>query len=208
MSAVKDERATWIRHSFQLALVTAGFHVLQFVASGVLWQITGSSALAAFGLDAIVSAFAALLLAMRIRRSFETLGDNWRSRGVAIGYLASSALVLGLSVFQIWTKRWSPPTFIIFGIVLAAVSMLVIPIVGSYMKVLAVELRNQPLKAAAIFTFGNSYLSMVLLVALLVNRGMGFLWGDAVGGLIMFPFLAQKGLQILIDEGKQEYVED
>ena len=86
--------------------------------------------------------------------------------------------------------------------------MLVIPIVGSYMKVLAVELRSQPLKAAAIFTFGNSYLSMVLLVALLVNRGMGFRWGDAVGGLIMFPFLAQKGLQILIDEGNQEYVED
>jgi hypothetical protein len=24
----------------------------------------------------------------------------------------------------------------------------------------------------------------------------------------MFPFLAQKGLQILIDEGKQEYVEE
>jgi divalent metal cation (Fe/Co/Zn/Cd) transporter len=97
---------------------------------------------------------------------------------------------------------------LVLGIVLAAVSMLVIPIVGSYMKVLAVELRSQPLKAAAIFTFGNSYLSMVLLVALLINAGMGFRWGDAVGGLVMFPFLAQKGLQILIDEGKQEYVEE
>jgi hypothetical protein len=49
---------------------------------------------------------------------------------------------------------------------------------------------------------------MVLLVTLLVNIGMGFRWGDAVGGLVMFPFLAQKGLQILIDEGKQEYVEE
>jgi divalent metal cation (Fe/Co/Zn/Cd) transporter len=103
-------------------------------------------------------------------------------------------------------RNWSGGT--VLGIVLAAVSMLVIPIVGSYMKVLAVELRSQPLKAAAIFTFGNSYLSMVLLVSLLVNAGMGFRWGDAVGGLVMFPFLAQKGLQILIDEGRQEYVED
>jgi len=203
-----EDRVTWIRHSFQLALVTAGFHVLQFAASGLLWGLTGSSAIAAFGVDAIVSAFAALLLALRIHRSFETLGDNWRSRGVGIGYLAASALVLVLSVLQMWSRRWSPPTFLILGIVLAAVSMLVIPIVGSYMKVLAVELRNQPLKAAAIFTFGNSYLSMVLLVALLINRGMGFAWGDAVGGLVMFPFLAQKGLQVLIDEGKQEYVED
>jgi len=203
---MSDERATWIHHSFLLALVAAGFHVLQFLGAGALWAMNGSSALAAYGLDAIVSAFASLVLAVRIRRSFETLGENWRSRATAFGYLAGAVLALGLSVVQLWTKRWSQGS--VLGVMLAAVSMLIIPIIGSYMKVLAVELRNQPLKAAAIFTFGNSYLSMVLLVSLLINTGMGFPWGDAVGGLVMFPFLAQKGLQILIDEGKQEYVEE
>ena len=212
---MSDDRSTWIRQSCQLALVTAGFHVLQFLASAVLWMIAGSASLAAFGLDAIVSAFASFVLATRIHRSFETLGDNWRSRGAAIGYLAGAAIALYLAVSQLWWRHWSTGAVqqgdrgpLVLGIVLAAVSMLVIPIVGSYMKVLAVELRSQPLKAAAIFTFGNSYLSMVLLVALLINAGMGFRWGDAVGGLVMFPFLAQKGLQILIDEGKQEYVEE
>jgi hypothetical protein len=203
-----DDRATWIRHSFQLALVTAGFHLLQFFAAGLLWSVTGSAALAAFGLDSGVSAFAALLLASRIHRSFDTLGDNWRSRGVAVGYLVSSALILFLAIAQLWSRHWYTGIGTMLGIILAAISMLVIPIVGSYMKVLAVELRSQPLKAAAIFTFGNSYLSMVLLVALLVNHGMGYPWGDGVGGLVMFPFLAQKGLQILIEEGKQEYVEE
>jgi divalent metal cation (Fe/Co/Zn/Cd) transporter len=201
-----EDRTTWIRHAYQLALVTAGFHALQFLASAVLWAITGSAALAAFGLDAIVSAFAALVLASRIHRSFETLGDNWRSRGVAYGYLAGAAIALALVVAQFWSGQTSQGT--ILGIVLASVSMLVVPIVGSYMKTLAIELRSQPLKAAAIFTFGNSYLSMVLLVSLLINAGMGFRWGDPVGGLVMIPFLAQKGLQILIDEGKQEYVEE
>lgn len=201
-----DDRVTWIRQSFQLALVTAGFHLLQFLASLFLWMVTRSAALATFGLDAVVSAFAALVLATRIRRSFDTLGDNWRSRGAAIGYLVGAVIALYLAVSQLWSRHWSAETPL--GIVLAAVSMLVIPIVGSYMKVLAVELRSQPLKAAAIFTFGNSYLSMVLLVALLINTGMGFRWGDPVGALVMFPFLVQKGLQILIDEGKQEYVEE
>jgi len=176
--------------------------------------LCGLYPLAVFGLDAIVSAFASFVLAIRIHRSFETLGDNWRSRGAAIGYLVGAAIALYLAVSQLWWRHWSTGAVqgdrspLVLGIVLAAVSMLVIPIVGSYMKVLAVELRSQPLKAAAIFTFGNSYLSMVLLVALLINAGMGFRWGDAVGGLVMFPFLAQKGLQILIDEGKQEYVEE
>lgn len=201
-----DDRATWIRQSFQLALVTAGFHFLQFLAAAILWTINSSASLATFGLDAIVSAFAAFTLARRIYRSFETLGENWRSRGVAIGYLIGAAVALVLSVMRFWGAKWSEGA--VLGILLAAVSMLIIPIVGSYMKVLAVELRSQPLKAAAIFTFGNSYLSMVLLVALLIHSGMGFQWGDAAGGLVMVPFLAQKGLQILIDEGKQEYVEE
>jgi divalent metal cation (Fe/Co/Zn/Cd) transporter len=141
-----------------------------------------------------------------VHRSFETLGDNWRSRGTAIGYLGGAAIALGLAVTELWSRNWVIGSRM--GILLGAVSMLVIPIVGSYMKLLAVELRSQPLKAAAIFTFGNSYLSMVLLVAMLINVEMGFRWADAVGGLVMFPFLAQKGLQILIDEGKQEYVEE
>ena len=194
-----EDRATWIRHSFQLALVTAVFHLLQFFASAVLWTVNGSASLAAFGMDAVVSAFAALLLALRIHRSFETLGENWRSRTVAVGYLIGAAVALVLSIMQFWAERWSEGA--VRAIVLAAVSMLISPIVGSYMKTLAVELRSQPLRAAAIFTFGNSYLSMVLLVALLIHSGMGFRWGDAAGGLVMVPFLAQKGLQILIDEG-------
>jgi hypothetical protein len=49
---------------------------------------------------------------------------------------------------------------------------------------------------------------MVLLIALMLNAGMDFRWGDALGALVMIPFLAQKGIQILIEEGSAEYVED
>jgi divalent metal cation (Fe/Co/Zn/Cd) transporter len=201
-----DDRTLWIHQSFQLALATSTIHLLQFVSGMALWIRTDSVALFAFGLDALVSAFAALLLALRIHRSFATLGDYWRSRTAAYGYLSASAIVAVMAARQLWTQDWAARSHL--GIVLAAISMLVIPIVGSYMKTLAVELRSQPLKSAAIFTFGNSYLSMVLLVSLLLNAGMDIRWGDAAGALVMFPFMAQKGLQILIDEGKQEYVED
>jgi divalent metal cation (Fe/Co/Zn/Cd) transporter len=203
---VLDERKTWIRHSYYLALLTAGFHFLQFTASAALWSTTNSAAVASFGLDAIVSALAATVLALRIHRSFESLSESWRSRGVAYGYIAASAIVLWLGARQLWLGEYAARSFL--GIAVAALSMLVIPIIGSYMKTLAVELRNQPLKSAAIFTFGNSYLSMVLLIALLLNAGMNVRQGDALGALVMFPFLAQKGIQILIEEGRREYVED
>jgi divalent metal cation (Fe/Co/Zn/Cd) transporter len=194
-----DERETWIRHFFYLALFASAFHALQFLASLALWKSTGSAVLMAYGVDAIVSSVAALVLAARVQR-------EWRNKFVAYGYMAAAAVVLYLGVSMFW--RGQRPKATALGIVVAAVSMLVIPIVGSYMKVLAVELRSQALKSAAIFTFGNSYLSMVLLIALLMSYGMNLSWGDPLGALVMFPFIAQKGIQILLEEGKHEYVED
>ena len=194
-----DERETWIRHFFYLALFAAAFHSLQFLASLMLWISTNSAALLAYGLDAAVSAVASLVLAARIQQ-------EWRNKFVAYGYMAASAGAFYLGASMLWNGQRPRPS--VLGIAVAAVSMLVIPILGSYMKSLAVELRSQALKSAAIFTFGNSYLSMVLLIALLMSYGMNLGWGDPLGALVMFPFMAQKGIQILLEEGKHEYVED
>ena len=193
------EREIWIRHFFYFALFAAVFHALQFLASLTLWMTTRSAALLSFGFDAAVSTIAALFLAARIQR-------EWRNKYVAYGYMLASAAAFYLGASTLW--RGELPQTTALGIVLAAVSMLVIPIMGSYMKVLAVELRSQALRSAAVFTFGNSYLSMVLLIALLMSYGMNLRWGDPLGALVMFPFIAQKGIQILLEEGKHEYVED
>src|SRR5579862_1873228 len=126
---MSDERGTWIRHFLYLALFAAAFHSLQFLASFLLWLNTSSAALMAYGLDAIVSAFAALVLAIRLER-------EWRNKFVAYGYMLAAALSFYLGASMLWTGR--RPQTSVLGIVVAAISMLVIPIVGSYMKVLAV----------------------------------------------------------------------
>jgi divalent metal cation (Fe/Co/Zn/Cd) transporter len=194
-----DDRETWIRHFFYLALFTAAVHTLQCSASLLICRMTDSAALLSFGLDAAVSAAAALVLAARIQQ-------EWRNKLIGYGYMAAAAISLGFGGWNLWLRRWPKPT--VLGIILAAVSMLVIPIIGSYMKALAVELRSQALKSAAIFTFGNSYLSMVLLIAMLMSYAMDLRWGDPLGAVVMFPFIAQKGIQILVEEGKHEYFED
>jgi divalent metal cation (Fe/Co/Zn/Cd) transporter len=194
-----DDREIWIHQFSCLALFTAIFHALQFGSSLLLWTATNSSALMAFGLDALVSAAASLIVALRLQR-------DWGNRCVAYGYMAASAGAAYLGASTLWRGESTARSML--GIALATVSMLVIPIVGSYMKTLAVELRSQALRSAAVFTFGNSYLSMVLLIALLLNIGMGLRWGDPLGALVMFPFIAQKGIQILLEEGKHEYLED
>jgi hypothetical protein len=205
-----DERQTWIRHCFYLAVITVFYHTLQFVAGVALYKRTNSPALITYALDALVSAPAALILAARIQRHnrIDILGieERWRFRAVAIGYMVCSLAGLFFGATSLWYGH--RPGRNVLAVVLAAVSMLAIPIIGSYMKSLAVELRSQTMKSAALFTFGNSYLSMVLLISQLLNIGMDNWWGDALGALVMFPFMMQKGIQILLDEGKHEYVEE
>jgi len=203
---MSDDRQTWIRHSFYLAVFTAFFHSLQFTASLALWTWTKSPAIMSFGLDAFVSVVAALVLASRIQRSRTSRTSLTWNVLIGYGYMAASAVAFYQGTSMLWNRERPIPS--VLNIVVAAVSMLVIPIIGSYMKVLAVELRSRALKSAAIFTFGNSYLSMVLLIASLLNYGMNLGWGDPLGALVMFPFMAQKGIQILLEEGKHEYVED
>jgi len=202
-----EDRQTWIRHSFYLALLTAFYHTLQFAAGLALFRKTASPALLTYALDAIVSAPAALLMALRIVRHnrLDIVGaeERWRFRAVAGGYIVAALFGLALAVSRLWSGTrvgWS-----VLSIALAALSMLVIPIIGSYMKVLGVELRSQAARNAAVFTFGNSYLSMVLLISQLMNIGMNLPWGDALGAVVMVPFMIQKGIQILLEEGKNEY---
>ena len=64
------------------------------------------------------------------------------------------------------------------------------------------------MKAAAVFTFGNSYLSLVLLISLLVNARMDLWWGDGLGAIIMAPFILQKGIQILVGKPTSKFVDD
>ena len=129
---------TWIRHAFYLALLTAVYHTLQFATGVALYRRTGSPVRMTYALDAIVSAPAALILALRIQRHnrIDIIGieERWRFRSVAVAYIVSGAVGLYL--------RFRPVVRLslgrnILGIVLAAVSMLAIPIIGSYLNSLS-----------------------------------------------------------------------
>src|SRR5947209_8130681 len=116
---MSEEREVWIRHFFYLALFAAAFHSLQFLASLTLWISTNSAALMAYGLDAVISAAAALVLAGRIER-------EWRNKFVAYGYMAAAVGALYLGASMLWKGQRPKPG--VLGIAVAAISMLVIPI--------------------------------------------------------------------------------
>src|SRR5437016_5244864 len=108
----EDDREIWRRHFFYLALFAAAFHTLQFLASFLLWKTTASPVLMSFGLDAAVSAIAALVLAARIQR-------EWRNQFVAYGYMAAGAGAFYLGASMLWKGQRPKPS--ILGIAVAAI---------------------------------------------------------------------------------------
>lgn len=198
-----DESRYWLRQFFFLFLTASAILLTEAVSAILLWIVTASSVLLVFGLDAGVGALREAVLARRLRRWGTADVDADADRGwlslIGIGYVLVGGVALILGAAGLWLDRRSEPTLL--GVALAALSMLLVPIVGSYMKAVAMELKSPALRAASVFTFGNSYLSMVLLVSLLVRVGMQRWWGDPLGALVMTPFILQKGLQILTDRG-------
>ena len=207
---MSEETQTWIRHSLFLSALTGFVHLLQAVAGIALWSATSSPVLLAFGLDALVCAGRETILTQRIGRYDDPdttgLGELPFFRAAGGGYVALGVVSMGLGVWMLWQGQRAGPSLL--GVGLAALSMLMVPIIGSYMKALAMELHSPELKAAAVFTFGNSYLSLVLLISLLVNARMDLWWGDGLGAIIMAPFILQKGIQILVGKPTSKFVDD
>ncbi len=189
------DAALWRRRFRHMCLFAAFVHSLQFLSGGLLWTRAGSPILLVFGLDAAVGAVREVAMAVRTARGPDAALRRRSRAAVGAGYLVVGAAAMVVGVAFLWMRRAPAPSLV--GVGLAAVSMLLIPIIGSYMKALAMELRDRDLASASVFTFGNSYLSMVLLIGLLVNAGMGHWWGDPLGAVVMCPFIAQKGIQVL-----------
>ena len=195
------EHQSWIRQFFFLALFAIAIHLLQAVGSFALWMRVSSPVLLVFGCDAVVNVYRQSVFAMSVGlyKKTESFKHPRKKllRIAAVGYVLVGLIALGVAVGNIWGAQRPYPTLL--GVGLAAISILIIPVIGSYMKVLAIEIKNPVLRDESVFTFGNSYLSMVLLISLLINSGMDIWWGDLLGAIVMAPFILQKGIQGLID---------
>src|SRR3989442_1174609 len=81
------------------------------------------------------------------------------------------------------------------GIVLAALSLIVMPLLVYYKRRVASQLGSGALEAEARQTRVCAYLSAILLVGLGLNAWLGYWWADPVAGVAMVPLIAWEGLE-------------
>jgi divalent metal cation (Fe/Co/Zn/Cd) transporter len=88
----------------------------------------------------------------------------------------------------------------LIGIVLAFVSLVVMPLLAFYKKKIAAEINSRALRADALETLACSYLSLTLLLGLGANALFGWWWADPVAALAMVYFLIKEGREA-VEEG-------
>jgi divalent metal cation (Fe/Co/Zn/Cd) transporter len=115
--------------------------------------------------------------------SLKVVGTCFVALAVYVGYESASDL---LSREQ--------PEHSIPGIVLACISLVVMPLLSRAKKRVGTELGSAAMHADAKQTDFCVYLSVILLAGLLLNAGLGWWWADPLAGLIMVPIIAKEGI--------------
>ncbi len=182
-----------------LEYFTIAWNVIEaVVAVGAGWQ-AGSIALVGFGLDSIIEVTSATALVWRFRESGnpdeELEAERWALRIVAYTFFALAAYVT-YQASSILLSRTAPEESIV-GIVLAAVSLLVMPWLGLAKKRLAREIGSRALDADGTETLVCSYLSLTLLLGLGANAIFDWWWADPLAALAIVAFVLHEGKEAL-----------
>lgn len=190
----------WVRRSLWLVACTIAYNVLEAIVA--LWAGVGagSIALVGFGLDSVIELAAAtvvscrILLEMRGRDSRKVARAESRVRRfVGATFLALAAYVLIQSACGLWAADAPEESFV--GVVLAAVSLIVMPLIAWGKLRAADAIGSAALRAEAKETLACSYLSFCLLFGLAANVVFGCWWADPLAALLMVPWLIREGLE-------------
>lgn len=195
------------KQALALAYFTIVWNVLEAVVALVAGRLAGSIALVGFGLDSLIEVTSAAAIAWRFHRTGdpdeELAAERRALRVVGYTFFALAAYVAVQSV-RILLSRTAPEESLI-GIVLAAVSLVVMPWLGIAKKRLARRIGSRALDADGTETLVCSYLSLTLLLGLGANALLGWWWADPAAGLAIVAFLVHEGREALeVDEDHDE----
>lgn len=200
-SAVESREALIARGQL-LEYLTVGYNSLEGVIAIGAGVLAGSIALVGFGFDSVIEVISGLTLIWRLRSdadgSVRQRVEERALRIVGASFLLLAAYVAFDAVNAI--IRREPPEESIVGIVLAAVSLAVMPLLVRAKRRVARAIRSRALDADATQTQLCTWLSAILLAGLLLNAAFGWWWSDPVAALIMVPIIAKEGVEALRGE--------
>lgn len=180
----------------RLEYFTIGWNTLEGLVAVVAGALAGSISLLGFGIDSFIEVTSGTVLLWRMSVDADALkrerNEMFSLRVVGVCFLALPLYVGYESVSDLVSRK--APEHSIPGIILACVSLVIMPVLSRAKKKVAIGLGSLAMHADAKQTDFCVYLSAILLIGLLLNAMLGWYWADPVAGLIMVPIIAKEGL--------------
>lgn len=183
-------RAVAVRRVRLYNNLTIGWNVVEGVVAITAGIVAGSISLIGFGLDSGVEVSTSVVLAWRLaqerRGGCMATYDRRATRAIALCF-AALAVYVGVEGVRYLLVQQAPDVSVP-GIVLAAASVVVMPLLARAKKRLGPVLGSQAVVSESRQTELCAWLSAVVLVGLGANAALGWWWADPVAALGVAAF--------------------
>ncbi|QSB23342.1 cation transporter [Curtobacterium sp. 24E2] len=190
---VPDRRLVLQRRIRLIVAATITYNVIEAVIAIAAGSVASSTALIGFGLDSVVEVLSAAAVAWQFAGPDPEARERVTLKVIAVSFFALALYVSVDAVLTLTGLR--EPEHSTVGIVLAAVSLAVMPFLSLFERRTGKELGSASAIADSKQTLVCSYLSAAVLVGLLLNTLFGWSWADPVAGLVVVVFAVREGLE-------------
>jgi len=192
-------RTKLVQRGRTLQYVTIAWNSLEFVIAVAAGFWAGSIALVGFGFDSAIEVTSSLAALWRLGRDSDEESREQAERRslqlIGACFLLLASYILYEAIDNLVERI--PPQHSIVGIVLAALSLIVMPLLVHLKRKVATSLESGALEAETRQTQICAYLSAILLVGLGLNAWLDWWWADPMAGLAMVPFIAWEGWEAI-----------
>ena len=197
------------RKALLLSYFTVIYNILEGIISIAAGLMAGGSiALIGFGLDSFVESLSGCVMIWRFRKH-DTISEEEEERIerkaeklIGITFFVLGAYVLFESVRKLYSRSPADPS--VLGIVIAVVSIIVMPVLFYLKYRTGKAIGSRSLVADSKETLACVFLSVALLIGLTLNQLYGFWQADPIVGLIIVFFLVKEGYETLTEEEEEE----
>ncbi|MEU8817103.1 cation transporter [Actinoplanes sp. NPDC048796] len=174
-----------------LVAATITYNVVEAAVAIGAGTAAGSTALIGFGLDSVIEVSSAAAVAWQFGGRDPEAREKTALRIIAVSFFALAAYVTAESARALITGHEAGPSTT--GIVLAAVSLAVMPGLSYAQRRAGRELGSRSAVADSKQTLLCTYLSAILLVGLILNATLGWHWADPVAALVIAAVAVREG---------------
>jgi divalent metal cation (Fe/Co/Zn/Cd) transporter len=190
------------KKALSLSYFTVGYNIIEGIVSILAASLSGSVALLGFGLDSFVESFSGLIMIWRFKKKRSSQEDE-KIEKRAVRLVGCTFFILAFYVaFESIKKlyQFEAPNPSILGIIIATLSIIIMPILSHMKYQTGKSLKSRSLIADSKETLACAALSIALLIGLGLNYFLGLWQADPIIGLVIAAFLIKEGYESLIGE--------